>query len=78
MKNAEPAGIGSFLVAMLYSDILLGLADTSCPSSESEFLFFLFFHNFINILFSLAFLHQKYSDFKIIRLFEKSIFFPHY
>jgi len=37
MKNAEPAGIGSFLAAMLYSDILRGLADVSCPSSKREF-----------------------------------------
>lgn len=39
IKNAEPAGIGSFLVVMLYSDILRGLADTSCPSSEKEISF---------------------------------------
>lgn len=52
MKNAEPAGIGSFLVAMLYSDILRGLADTSCPSSEREF--DLVFYNFTNILFYLV------------------------
>lgn len=36
MKNAEPAGIGSFLVPVLYSDILRGLADTSCPSSAKR------------------------------------------
>lgn len=36
IKNAEPAGIGSFLVFMLYSDILRGLAVTSCPSSAKE------------------------------------------
>lgn len=37
MKNAEPAGIGSFLFAVLYSDILRGRADISCPSSKREF-----------------------------------------
>jgi len=46
IKNAEPAGIGSFLVAMLYSDILRGLADTSCPSVKEPLFLSLRFYEF--------------------------------
>lgn len=52
IKNAEPAGIGSFLVVMLYSDILRGLADTSCPSSGKEINIYFCFYSFTEFYFA--------------------------